>query len=384
MMKILIVAPYCSLPGDMRFNRFLSMAEMLAKSGYAVTLVTSVFMHHEKKFRTKTVFDEKFEIKLLMERGYSTNLSLKRVLSIYDFTRSFNKWFDKNNKFDLVISAYPLISTNISIVRKKRKYDFKFLLDIQDVWPESIASALPLFRYFPRKLMPFTRQANTVYRSADAIVAVSSTYLERALEVAESVPSGVIYIGSNFDAIDQAVPRVFSSEKIRMFYIGSLGPSYDIETAIRACNRLRKEGANVELHILGVGKELEHFKRIAEEAVVFHGQVSYREMFEIIKSCDIALNALSSNATQSVTNKLSDYLSLGCPIMNSSKNKEVVQLLKGKNVSHYEAGSVESYCSAFHAIVPRIGERWIPDRRFNRKEAYLALVRMVELLVKQP
>lgn len=383
MIKVLIVAPYCSLPGDKRFNRFLSMAELLSDNGYRVTLVTSAFMHHDKKFRQKTVFDEKFNIELLMERGYSTNLSFKRFLSIYDFTKNFSVWFDANPNFEVVISAFPLISTNISIVKRKSAFNFKYILDIQDVWPESIASAIPLSRFIPRKILPFTRQANIVYKNADAIVAVSSTYLERALEISHTKLYSVFYIGSNFNLIQQAKPYVFPDKKIRLFYIGALGPSYDIETAIKACNLLREEGAQVELHILGIGKELEFFKKISGDGVVFHGQVPYKKMFEIIKGCDIALNALTLNATQSVTNKLSDYMSLGCPIINSSNNKEVLALLENRNATHYTPGSVSGFCTAFNAITPFLSEEWVPDKRFDRRETYPVMLQLIERVLSR-
>lgn len=383
MKKILIVAPYCSLPGDKPFNRFLFMAKLLSENGHKVTLVTSCFVHQEKKFRDRRVFSEKFDIQQLSERGYSTNLCVKRVFSINDFTKNFSIWFDANHDFDVVISAYPLIGTNLAIVKRKSAFNFKYILDVQDVWPESIASAVPLFRFIPKRILPFSKQADIVYKNADAIVAVSSTYLERALEASSTKLFEVLYIGAEFNRIKQVRPHLFRSKKIRMFYIGALGPSYDIETVILACNRLHKEGLPVELHIMGIGKELEFYKKIAGDSVVFHGQVPYEKMFGIMKGCDIALNAVTSNATQSVTNKLSDYLAIGCPIINSSNNKEVLTLLDNRNATHYTPGSVSSFCSAFHALTPSLCEKWVPDYRFDREKTYRIMLSVINSLLEK-
>ncbi len=370
MKKILIVAPYCTLPGDDRFNRFLYMSMWLSENNYDVTLVTSTFMHHEKVHRDKKLFNEKYNIVQLDERGYRENLCVDRFLSINDFTYAFYLWFKENHDFDVVLSAFPLIGTSAIIAKNKIDYGYKFILDIQDVWPESIRSAIPLFRFIPRMLLPFTNKANMVYRCADALIAVSDTYLNRALDVADCKNAHTLYIGSDFNLIGSIESVKLRNNKIKMFYIGALGPSYDIETIILGCNKLNEKGEDVELHLLGAGKELEKYKKIAGSNVVFYGQVTYKRMFEVIKSCDVALNALTANASQSVTNKLSDYFALGCPIINSSNNKEVLMLLSGKDSVNYKAGSVEGFCKAYLAIKPYLSNKWKPDYRFDRAKSY--------------
>ena len=50
-------------------------------------------------------------------------------------------------------------------------------------------------------------------------------------------------------------------------------------------------------------------------------------MMSVAKGCDISVNAIHSYAMQSITNKLSDYMALQKPILNSQVNDEVAEVL---------------------------------------------------------
>ncbi|MCH8795258.1 hypothetical protein I5266_12550, partial [Neisseria gonorrhoeae] len=75
---------------------------------------------------------------------------------------------------------------------------YKLIVDVQDVWPESFSSVVPFLKKIPHNLLPFASRANRAYRYADALVAVSQTYLDRAKEANPNVPGEVIYIGADF------------------------------------------------------------------------------------------------------------------------------------------------------------------------------------------
>ena len=180
MKNVLIVAPFCSVPSEPHFNRFLYLADLLSRNSFSVTLVTSRFRHADKKYREYTANDSSsFKIVLIDEPGYKKNISLFRVYSHYIFCKKFAEWFEKNNTFDLIYSAYPLIETN-KIVGKLKKKESKLIVDVQDVWPESISSFLPFCSKIPVNFFPYSGKANAVYSSADALIAVSQTYLTRA------------------------------------------------------------------------------------------------------------------------------------------------------------------------------------------------------------
>lgn len=381
MKKILIVAPYCSLPNEPYFNRFLFLARKLSEQ-YDVTLLTSDFRHFDKTHRT-LVESAEFKISLIHEPGYKKNVSLKRVLSHKVFINNFKDWIEKNFDFDLVYSAYPLIQTNIILSEFKYTKNFKLVVDVQDIWPESISSAVPFLYSFPHKSLPFSGKADKAYASADALVAVSQTYMRRAKEANKHVPSEVVYIGSDFNAIKNSVPHKKDNLKFILVYIGTLSHSYDVETIIKAVNKLVDDGLNIEFHIFGGGPFELELKKMACEKVVFHGFVEVGEVFSFLKSSDVAVNCLAPSAKQSVTNKLSDFMSVGIPILNSQKNTEVLELLSEIDHENYQAGNVNHAIEKILSLYQKRDDMCFkPNIRFNRDIEYRKIICLLGQLLK--
>lgn len=217
-MNITIVAPYCSLPSEPHFNRFWYLAELLSQS-HDVLLITSNFKHYDKSFRrpedAEAASQGRLKVMLLEESGYSKNVSLGRVTSHHRFVKHFEKWLEncRPGEQDVVFSAYPLIATNLLLGKHKTRLGYKLIVDVQDVWPESFSSVVPFLKKVPHNLLPFASRANQVYRYADALVAVSQTYLDRAKEANPNVPGEVVYIGADFPKLDAAPAKDFGDDK---------------------------------------------------------------------------------------------------------------------------------------------------------------------------
>jgi len=375
MKKLCILAPFCSLPDEPFFNRFLYLAELLSET-YNVTLVTSNFRHFDKKYRQKTEQKNKFEIIFIDEPGYKTNVSLQRVYSHRIFFNNFKRWFECNKlNFDIMYSAYPLISTNKYLAKFKIKWNYKLVVDIQDVWPEAISSAVPFVKSIPLMLLPFTRSADYVYKNADAIIAVSDTYAERAkLGGFQGVPK-TVYIGADVKTLSEATPAVVSHDKINLIYVGTLSHSYDLDTVIKGV----MQDCNVVLHIFGGGPDEAKLRGMVSDNVMFHGFVDYEKMISFAKGCDIAVNPIISSSAASVTNKISDYLSLGIPVLNSQSCKEVECLLLNINHQNYLSGDVRSFSNALNSLK---GKPWVKSEKllelFDRRTAYQKIVEAIE------
>lgn len=389
-MNITIVAPYCSLPSEPYFNRFWYLAERLSQS-HDVLLITSRFRHYDKSFRrpedAEAASQGRLKVMLLEESGYSKNVSLGRVTSHHRFVKHFEKWLEncRPGEQDIVYSAYPLIATNLLLGKHKARLGYKLIVDVQDVWPESFSSVVPFLKKVPHKLLPFASRANRAYRCADALVAVSQTYLDRAKEANPNVPGEAVYIGTDFAAIAPPPPR-FRSKTTRLFYLGTLSYSYDVETVCKGVRKLLDDGENVELHIMGGGPDLEKLKQHENRAIKFYGYLPYADMISIAKGCDIAVNAIHSHAMQSVTNKLSDYMALQKPILNSQTNAEVLGLLNLLPHENYRSGDVDSFVQAAKDILKRKNDPVQSDeivRRFRRDISYRKIVNLIERLAHE-
>ena len=390
-MNITIVAPYCSLPSEPHFNRFWYLAELLSQS-HDVLLITSNFKHYDKSFRrpedAKAASQGRLKVMLLEESGYSKNVSLGRVTSHHRFVKHFEKWLEncRPGEQDVVFSAYPLIATNLLLGKHKARLGYKLIVDVQDVWPESFSSVVPFLKKVPHNLLPFASRANQAYRYADALVAVSQTYLDRAKEANPNVPGEVVYIGADFPKLDAAPTKDFGDDKTRFFYLGTLSYSYDVETVCKGVLKLLDAGENVELHIMGGGPDLDRLKQYACDNIKFYGYIPYAEMMSVAKGCDIAINAIQSYSMASITNKLSDYMALQKPILNSQVNDEVAEVLTLLPHANYRSGDVDGFVQAAKDILKRKDDPVQSEeivRRFKRDVAYQKIVNLIERLAHE-
>ncbi|WP_448978867.1 glycosyltransferase [Neisseria sp.] len=390
-MNITIVAPYCSLPSEPHFNRFWYLAELLSQS-HDVLLITSNFKHYDKSFRrpedAEAASQGRLKVMLLEESGYSKNVSLGRLTSHHRFVKHFEKWLEncRPGEQNIVYSAYPLIATNLLLGKHKARLGYKLIVDVQDVWPESFSSVVPFLKKVPHKLLPFASRANRAYRYADALVAVSQTYLDRAKEANPNVPGEAVYIGADIPKLDAVPAKDFGDDKTRLFYLGTLSYSYDVETVCKGVRKLLDDGENVELHIMGGGPDLEKLKQYENHAIKFYGYLPYSEMMSIAKGCDIAVNAIHSHAMQSVTNKLSDYMALQKPVLNSQTNAEVLDLLNLLPHANYRSGDADGFVQAAKDILKRKNDPVQSDeivRRFKRDVAYQKIVNLIERLAHE-
>lgn len=391
-MNILIVAPYVTFPDEPGANRFIAIAKILSKK-YDVTLVTSRFCHILKSHRDEKKFLDGINIVLLDEPGYKVNVGFKRLKSHYEFCKNFQKFMLTNQcKYDLIYSAYPLIKTNYILGKFKEKLGFKLVIDIQDIWPESIFGPIPLLSNHFGKLVlsPITKYANHTYAYADALVAVSKTYMKRAdVNHLDNQYKKVVYIGADNLHFNSEISQS-DQKKIIATYIGTMAGSYDLETIVRASTLCHDK---VEIQFIGTGPHEERLKKLNSELggyVKFSGTMAYDSAMDKLKCSDIALNPIKEKSVATITNKLSDYFCCGLPILSCQENLEVQELLAMGGGMHYQSGDYEDlakkliFLSENRHLLKKMSEinKKIAKESFLREISYMKIMDLVERLVE--
>ena len=326
---ILIVAPYITFPNEPGANRFIAVAKKLSQK-YSVTLVTSKFCHILKSIRAQNPNMQDFKVILIDEPGYQKNVSFKRLLSHHIFCKKFEQFLASYNQpIDLVYSAYPLIKTNYILGRYKKKYGYKLVIDVQDIWPEAISGPIPIFSnvIVQKILSPITRYANTTYSLADGLVAVSKTYLKRSdVKNLDDNLKKVVYIGADSLHFEN-YEREKKAQKIIATYIGTMAGSYDLETVVKAAALCHEF---VQIQFIGTGPHEQNLKTLNTEHgnyIRFLGSLTYDNAMKILISSDIAINPIKATSQATITNKLSDYFCCGLPIISCQESEEVKELL---------------------------------------------------------
>ncbi|WIV12079.1 glycosyltransferase family 4 protein [Proteiniborus sp. MB09-C3] len=399
MKRIWIVAPFADIDIVGVRDRFQYLANRLNIEGMEVILFTNDFSHMKKQHIDIQVSKEyPYRVEIIHEAGYKKNVSMKRIISHIEFACNIKKLIKRMPKPDVIYSAYPTMSAAHAVGRYARKNKIPFIIDIQDTWPESISSAIDTEKLLVKLLMwPFTKLANRIYKMADGVIGVSKTYAERANVKGTRCKVFIpVYIGAElekFDAVLSKEEKINKNEQdIWVTYIGTLSHSYDIDTAIKAFAQLKK-CKNIKLNILGTGPDDIRLIKLARELgvydknVYFYGFIKYEKMIHILKKSDIALNAIRGSAKQTITNKLSDYVSSGLPILNSCQEKEVLDLINNKEIGiNYVPEDINSLRDSILKMIScketmkkySRNSRLLAEKCFDRKVSYNAIVDLVK------
>ncbi len=397
-MRILIVAEYLddiSKPNTYN-SRFLTIADALSAHGHNVQIVTTDFIHRAKKHISENSISMPYEVIILHEPGYKKNVCLTRFYSHHILAKNLNKWLERIELPDVIYCAVPSLEFALVAARYAKQKHIRFIVDIQDLWPEAFEMIFKVPVVSRLIFTPFRRQANEIYRSADCIVAVSQTYLDRALQVnLDNKNHQVVFLGTDLNQFDSYTDEPFPIEKqkgeIWLAYVGTLGHSYDLMTVFKALEILKMQPGYEALRfiVMGDGPMRSNFEQYVTEKelnVCFTGNLPYPNMVAGLKKCDIVVNPIRKGAAQSVINKHGDYAAAGIPVINTQENEEYRQLISeykcGINCScSNEAEVAQAILTIIRSDDKRIhmGEqsRRMAEDLFDRKHTYKKIYKII-------
>ncbi len=402
-MRIVIVANYPSnLNGSSSKGRFIYLAEMLMECGHQVELIVSDFIHGSKCHRQKDSINQsayKTKITVLHEPGYKTNVCLQRLISQSVWGKNVAKYLNQMEFVpDLLYCAVPSLTACREAMKYSKKHPrTKFVVDIQDIWPEAFAMVLP--KAISWVLAPIKWYVDSFYSQADAVIAVSDTYRDRGLSVNVRDAKGLtVYLGNNGQLFDEGREHNWvnrDDNEIWLAYIGTLGYSYDIPCVLEAMTIYKKkhhESKPIRFVVMGKGPFRTQWENEAKQRGLlceFTGTLPYPEMVGKMCSCDIVVNPIRHGAAQSITNKVGDYALSGLPVISTQENAEYRSLLEEYDCGiNCDCGNADQVAEAIYRLVNNKEERQrmganarrLGLERFDRKSSYGQIVKLVETI----
>lgn len=339
-MDIVILADFCGRFNGVGNNRFLYLANILSEK-HSVEILTSNFNHGTKAHFEKTPEHLPYKVTMLNEPNYKKNICLKRFYAHFLWGKNVKEYLSKRKKPDVVYCAVPTLKAAYEAAKYCEKNNIKFIIDIQDLWPEAFKMVFRIPVLSDLIFAPFTWLANAIYKRADEVVAVSDTYVERALSVNQKCMSGhTVYLGTKLETFDSYVennPVNKPDDELWLGYCGTLGASYDITCVLDALVLLKDRGVvPPKFLVMGDGPRKTEFEKYANRKnidAVFTGRLPYDQMCGRLACCDIVVNPITRGAAQSIINKHADYAASGLPVLNTQECEEYRNL-----VSHYAMG----------------------------------------------
>lgn len=397
-MNIIIVSHFSERLQGQNDGRFEYLANMLVNRGHNVKLLTSDFDHFTKKHRESVSDLYSYKIVLIHEIGYKTNVCFKRLYSHWRWGRNVFKYLAASKTPDVIYLAVPSLTVGVKTSYYCKRKNVRLIIDVQDLWPEAFCLAIKN-KILQSILLPLEWYANKIYRAADFSIAVSDTYLARALKVCKTKTGISVFLGNDGERFDKAKMRVARKEhtgEIWLAYIGTLGASYDIPCVIDSLKILNNNhfegGPKIKFRVIGDGPKRLEFTQYAQINGVdceFTGGLTYEDMVKEMCECDIVVNPIMRGAAQSITNKVGDYALSGLPVVSTQENQEyrdLVDLYKcGINC---ECGNAQSLADAILKLAnnselrKKMGEasRKLGDDKFDRRHTYLLLVQAIETI----
>lgn len=380
-MDIIILANFCMDFSETDNGRFSYLANMLSKN-HDVEIITSDFFHVEKRHRAETP-SHPYKITLIHEPGYKRNVSPFRFFSHYIWGRNVERYLKARKKPDVIYSAVPSLTAPEKAAKYCLRNNIRFVIDIQDLWPEAFQMVINA----PFLFIPFKKKADRIYAQADAICAVSDTYVKRALEVNGKCKEGkTVYLGTELETFDKYSRKppieVKRKEEIWISYCGTLGSSYDLTCVFDALSLLKGKGIEPKFIVMGDGPRKDEFERYAHEKrlnVEFVGRLKYDQMCSLLSICDINVNPIVHLAAQSIINKHADYAASGLPVVSTQENKEYRSLIEqyemGYNCENNNPADLADKLGLLiedEELRKRLGKnaRRCAEERFDRKVSY--------------
>lgn len=388
-MDVLIISNYWHFECEKASSRYLTIANMASNLKIDVEVVTSTFYHTTKKQRDidDQLSKYKYKTTLISEPGYKKNIDLKRICSHRRFAKNVISYLEKRKKPDLIYLFVPPIYLADRVITYANANNIKVMIDVLDLWPEAYNMILPMPQITHYLLEPMRRKANKIYAGADKIVAVSQTYVDRAMKYNNKCKKGLaVYIGTDmivFDKYAQVEKNKKINDEIVIAYIGMLGTSYDLISVIDAISELETDIKNkVKFKVMGDGPKREEFELYAKKKninYIFTGKLPYDEMVQNLCQCDIAVNPIKSSSASSIINKVADYAAAGLPVINTQTNPEYRNLLNEFNAGfNVDVKSTKEFAMYINRLVKdeqlrsEMGKnsRVLFEEKFSREKSY--------------
>ena len=388
-MDIIIISEFCEDFSKTDNDRFLYLAKMLANvsNDNEIEIVTSSFQHTKKKHRREPREQWPFKITFIMEPGYPKNVCLKRFFSHYIWGKNVLNYIrNREKKPDVIYCAVPSLTGPNLVAKYCEKEHIRFIIDIQDLWPEAFQMAFNMPVISNIIYTPLTALANGVYKRANAICAVSDTYCQRAKAVNKKAKETVtVYLGTEIETFDKCSKAKIKieEEEILLGYAGTLGTSYDLPLVFDALKIVNN--TNLKFIIMGDGPLKNKFVQLSKGLnVFFTGRLPYDQMCGILKACDMVVNPIVSASVATIINKHADYAACGKPVLNTQRSEEYKRL-----VEEYQMGF---NCENEEELAERISEliknvdlrrtmgnnaRRCAEERFDRKTNYTKIVKQI-------
>jgi glycosyltransferase involved in cell wall biosynthesis len=358
---LLIVNHFALAPDMGGGTRHIELGRELIRLGWDVTIAASDFHVLERRYLRRSsaddrrVLDESIDgvrMRWFWASAYERNDG-RRIANWLSFARSLTRERWTGTAPDVVLGSSPQLFAALGGWRVARRLRVPFVLEIRDLWPESldVAGTRRGAGYWGLWTL-----ARFLYRSAARIIVLArgvQTYLvHHGIQ-----PERIVYVPNGADVSAFAPPSARSGDGVRVVYAGAHGPANGLDVVLDTAARLRHE-KRLQFVLVGDGPAKAGLVERARSAgltnVTFHDPVPKSQIPALLASCDAGLMVLKDVPLFSFgvsPNKLFDYWGAGLPVVCNVPGEVASWVRESKGGLQTANASAEALEQSLRALV---------------------------------
>lgn len=307
-------------------NRMKNIYLLLKAKGFKIDVLTTEPSYPNRNFYNEDLFwnhsglneDISIHRVKILNKKYSRNI-INRLL--YYFEMALRMLFFvllSRKKYDVVFVTSPPIFVAIVGLVAKFRYKAKLILDVRDLWPESL-KGVGVFNY-PIIINIFRKIEKVMYSKASTIVVNSKGFIDYIVSKSARFSDKIVYVPNGARNEEITLPKN-ESNSFKVIYVGNIGLAQDNTVIKGLAKELNKK--NIKLTIMGYGMQreslMEYIKDNKLDNVEFLKPTTRGECFKVISSHHIGLATLvQEDVFKTVLpGRIIDYMTCGIPIVAS-------------------------------------------------------------------
>lgn len=228
-------------------------------------------------------------------------------------------WKVRKNKYDYILVSTPPIFIVFSAWVGKYLLKSKLILEVRDLWPDSLIGVKTFNNSLIIKLFRFLEKR--MYRMANCII-INSLGFQEHIQSKLNKKTELVYL-PNGPRQHEIVQKKEYEGEFRVVYTGNLGLAQDIDHLKQISSLLHKEG--VRFDVIGYGVKTEEFANYLKEnkldKVYIHQPTTRKKSLELIENSNVAIAFLNDEVVFSTVlpGKIIDYMTCRTPIIAGVK-----------------------------------------------------------------
>ena len=336
-MKILFYSHYFPPEVNAPATRTYQHCRRWVEAGHEVTIVTCVpncpdgvvYDGYRNRLRRQVQWIDGIQVVRVWTYVAANAGTLPRIANYVSYLTSAVLATLRLPRPDVVVATSPQFFCGWAGVWAARLKRRPFVLEIRDIWPESIAAVGAMKKGAATRLLEWLELR--MYRAAEHIVAVGSGYRDNVAAKVPEMASKISVVTNGVDAEnfqprdpDRAFLQSFGlQEKFVCSYVGTIGMAHGLDVVVDAASKLRALGrTDIGFLLVGDGANRQSLETMArdcgvQDQVIFAGRLPKDQMPTVLASSDCCLVHLKGTDLFStvIPSKIFETMAMQRPII---------------------------------------------------------------------